>query len=250
MGTLEIGFIGINTQFYATENLLLPVPARFVFVGGTAGGTVPDHQPSISAEDADGEPVDFSEVPCVERDAEDATRYWLRGVTMRVLAGGPVPVNRPPCLPSLRFIYPPMVLNGPVILSGAPPARAYFDVLGGTMTNFLSGESVATLLRLDAAEENVVLQFQCWDGPITNVTIKTPALVVVKNEAVDSSDDEDFLLSYGIATRTPTREEVPLLTPVLDAAVACAASQTAMLPIFRNYGMSALGPECSNSGYP
>lgn len=254
MGTLTVNFIGISTQFYATTNLPLPVPARVVFVGGIPPGSTDEHQPLITAADANGA-VDFSGVPCLEAATVEDT-YWLRGVTMRVLTAGSLPVTRPDCLPSLTEIYPEMELNWPVVFLHGHPAKAYFEILGGELETFLSGQAVSTSLTIDVPETTVALQFQCWaSGTVTNVTLtmptSTPAMVTIKNAAVNGMDGDDFLLSYGVATHTPTLTEVPDLEDILDAAVNCVTNSSQVgTETLAAASYSGLGSQCSNSGYP
>jgi hypothetical protein len=234
-----IKFLGLCVHVHKSDFPQLPAAHRVILLSNPAehiqGHAIEPHHPELTFL---GTPPVIN-LPCLESRGDGVFR--LQGVRMRITNGvEPLALNetfdRVPHLIPLEGVLPPAKLD--VILNGAAPAAAYFDVDHGAFFACIATlhGALGTTLVIDTGDEVPKLELSCFGTQIIELGPE-PRLHVTNVAANGQDDDSDYLLNYRILESIPLDPPPP--NPDLDGLAICAP----------DLGLD-FGPPCSNSNYP
>ena len=234
MPILTVQFVGTCIHFDRTKNsdLGLPVPYRIVIPRTNGPLQVGDCSLSLT--------------PALQ--LPDGSQISLNGVRMFIEdSGTSAPVVSLPCRPHLKKIWSEMVLNRDVVLNGAPPAAAYFDISSGNIDPFRLELSAGAQLTLDLPSP-AALMMESF-GTVSRIDITLPSTIVINNYSVlltnpapaDSASHE-LALSFLVANELPPPERATNLSNAIGVIIDCLG------PTFDYFEVG--GPGCSNSQFP
>ena len=181
------------------------------------------------------------EVPCLE--ARGSLAFRLNGARLRITNGVHAFARHESFDHSIPHITPPHVQLEPredVILDGAAPAAAYFDIEHGILSACRSTArgAVGTTLTIDTGDAAPILEIACFGTQ--HITLAHDAVLEIVNVAEHGQDDDnDYLLNYGVVKALPPDPRPP------DPPSAHLPFCTILAAIELDFG-----PPCSNSGYP
>jgi hypothetical protein len=235
-----IKFLGLCIHVHKSDFPQLPARHRVIFLSNDAEHiqehAIEPHHPELTFL---GTPPAI-DLPCLESRGDGVFR--LHGVRMRITNGlEPLALNEtfdhvPHLTLPLGGVLPSPKLD--VILNGAAPAAAYFDVDHGAFfaCQATPRGALGTTLVIDTGDELPKLELSCFGTQIIELGPK-PRLYVTNVAANGQDDDSDYLLNYRILESIPPDPPPP--SPNLEGLGMCAPDLDL-----------DFGPPCSNSNYP
>jgi hypothetical protein len=128
-----------------------------------------------------------------------------------------------------------------VVIEGARPAGAYFDVERGAFSAASSPRGATAAVLVVQTDGNPKLSITPMDGgPASKVELTSGSAIAIRNSALAASDhhEGDFLLHYKVFENIPPDTRFPTTPPD------CPGLQPLPIPDIE------LGPGCSNSDWP
>jgi hypothetical protein len=168
----------------------------------------------------------------------------LDGVTFTVGGGQPLSVQIDP-LPHLCALYPAINVNPDVTTNRQPPAVAYFDLKGGTVSMIRTLHARYAKVRLEVDGDHAFIQVQRWNEPLIKaIQVRLPKTIVIKNVPtpnVTQFEAPEYMGNFLIASNFPTGTVLAAVEKAIKAALDASGSGRHPADTF---------PSCSNSQWP